>query len=104
MLADVSVLPIRAHGSGELAFLISFGVSHVVNAVLNVFTSWVASGAAALVSGVGRSLNASTAVPLSGSFGPLYGLMGRIGALIVAPFLAAAILQAVIRQDFALLV
>jgi hypothetical protein len=80
------------------------GTSHLVNVVLSTFTSWVASGAATVISGVGAVLAATSAVPLGAGFEEVYDSMRRIGLAVGLLFLAAAVIQAVLRQDLGLLV
>src|ERR1700722_3749197 len=80
------------------------GTSHLVNDVLKAFTSWVASGAAGVVRGVGTILAATSAVPLGASFDLVYDAMRRVGLAFGLLFVAAAVIQAVLRQDLGLLV
>jgi hypothetical protein len=80
------------------------GTSHLVNDVLKDFTGWVASGAAGVVEGVGTILAATSAVPLGASFDVVYDAMRRVGLAFGLLFVAAAVIQAVLRQDLGLLV
>jgi len=85
------------------ALLVGSAVSSIVGAVLRQFTTWVSSGAADIVTGVGRALDASTQVPLGSGFHVVYDTMRRVGFAFALPFLAAAVIQAVLRQDLGML-
>jgi hypothetical protein len=83
--------------------LLGSAVSSIVGAVLRQFTTWVSSGAADIVTGVGHALNASAQVPLGSGFGIVYDTMRRVGLAFALPFLAVAVIQAVLRQDLGML-
>lgn len=98
--AVVSQLP--GHGS-LFAGIISIGVGALVSGLLNGITTWVESGAAALLSAFGHALNATTSSPLGNGFGIEFNVVWKIGAVLTLPFLLLATIQAVVRQDLSLL-
>ena len=88
--------------SGRVFALV--GTSHLVKAVLETFTGWVADGAATLVTGVGAVLTTTSAVPLGAGFEEVYGALRRVGLAFGLLFVGAAVIQAVLRQDLGFLV
>ena len=88
--------------SGRIFALV--GTSHLVKAVLETFTGWVANGAATLVTGVGAILTTTSAVPLGAGFEEVYAALRRVGLAFGLLFVGAAVVQAVLRQDLGFLV
>jgi hypothetical protein len=89
--------------SSGLVALLGIGFGDVVSAVLRELTTWIAGGASAIVTAVGRSLNATTAVTFGTGFTLEYDLLRRVGLGLVTVLVFAAVINAVIRQDLALL-
>lgn len=83
--------------------LLSFSLGALVNALLSGFTSWIEDGASALIVAFGHAVNATTKTPLGANFMTEFDVVWRIGAIFAAPFLVLAAIQAIVRQDLALL-
>lgn len=80
-------------------------VSAGASSVLQSLSSWVVNGATWLLDQIGSVLSATTSVDLGASwFETHYRLMAALGAIVLLPLLVCGILQAVYRQDAAMLV
>jgi len=76
-----------------------------VAAVFSAAGQWVASGAVWLLGQVGHAMSSTTTVDLdSGWFSDHLAVMASVAAVVVVPMACCAVLQALFRQDGALLV
>lgn len=83
--------------------LFGFSVTSIVNSVLKALTSWVASGARAVVGSFGHVLSASTTVSFGSGFMVEFNVLRSFGAILAAAFLCVAIIQAVLQQNSSML-
>jgi hypothetical protein len=84
--------------------LLGISAGSVVNVVLKMVTKWIADGSAAIVTGVGATIDETTSVSFGSAFLHLYGVIRTVGGALALPFLLAATVQALVRQDTASLV
>ena len=84
--------------------LLGISAKSLVDTFLTVIAQWLDAGAAALVTEVAKALDATTSVTFGSAFLGLYRSMQTIGWALALPFLIAATIQAVVRQDAASLV
>ena len=84
--------------------LLGISAKSLVDTFLTAIAQWIDAGAASLVTDVGKALNETTSVSFGSAFLGLYGSMQTIGWALALPFLIAATIQAIIRQDAASLV
>ncbi|HLI15817.1 MAG TPA: hypothetical protein VKV23_07185 [Acidimicrobiales bacterium] len=69
--------------------------------ILRELTRWVASGAALVVSSLGRALTSTTTPVLGQGATPVLERSVALGALVAVPLLLLAVIQAVLHQDLA---
>lgn len=84
--------------------LLGISAGSLVNALLGAVTNWVEAGSAAIVTGVGVAMSETTSVSFGSAFLTLYESIRTVGGAVALPFLLAAAIQALVRQDAALLV
>ncbi|MCU1491210.1 MAG: conjugal transfer protein TrbL, partial [Acidimicrobiaceae bacterium] len=75
----------------------------LVSSLLSGLTKWVIAGTASFVSSLGGVLGATTAPDFGGGFTEVLSAVGKVGAVLSLPFLIAAVIQAIVRQDLGLL-
>jgi hypothetical protein len=78
---------------------IPVGVGSTIQAFFSDLADWVVSGASALILSLGHVITTSTTPTLSGGFPIELAVVVRIGAALVVPFLAVAVISAIVQQD-----
>ena len=79
------------------------GAGPLISLLLKSVTAWVAAGTGTLVQALGAVLTATTEPPLGAAFEAELGLVARLSAALVPLFLVAAVIEAVLRQEFSAL-
>jgi hypothetical protein len=90
--------------AGAASSAVGSAVGFTAGSVLDALGSWVSDGAAWLLGQIGGVLNASTSVDLGAPwFSAHYATMAALAGVVVVPLLLLGILQAIYRQNAAML-